>query len=46
MFLKKLLIHKNDLNKLNKENYIIDKLNKFFNKKIDILINNSGGPPP
>ena len=46
MFLKKLLILKHDLNQLNKEKYIINKVNKFFKKKIDILINNSGGPPP
>ncbi len=43
---KKLIILKHDLNQLNKEKYIINKVNKFFKKKIDILINNSGGPPP
>lgn len=46
VYKKRLLIFKHDLNQLNKENLIVNKVNKFFNQKIDILINNSGGPPP
>ena len=43
---RKLLIFKHDLSKLGKEKFLVKKIEKFFNKKIDILINNSGGPPP
>ena len=43
---KKLFIFKHDLNQLNKEKVIVNKVNKYFNQKIDVLINNSGGPPP
>ena len=39
----KFLIIKNDLNNLNKYKKVISLVDKFF-KKIDILINNSGGP--
>jgi 3-oxoacyl-[acyl-carrier protein] reductase len=43
---KKLLVFKHDLNKLGKENFLIKKIEKYFKNKVDILINNSGGPPP
>ena len=42
---EKLFIFKHDLNQLNKEKAIVNKINKYFNQKIDVLINNSGGPP-
>ena len=41
----KFLIIKHDLNNLNKSKKIISLVHKHFKKNIDILINNSGGPP-
>tara|TARA_B110000483_G_scaffold158549_1_gene188155 strand:- start:24975 stop:25775 length:801 start_codon:yes stop_codon:yes gene_type:complete len=46
IFEKKLFIFKHDLNQTNKEKLIVNKVNKYFHKNIDILVNNSGGPPP
>lgn len=43
---KKFFIFKHDLNNLGKEKSYIKKINNFFKTKIDILINNSGGPLP
>lgn len=41
----KFLIIKHDLNNMNNNKRVISLIHKYFKKKIDILINNSGGPP-
>ena len=46
LLFKKILVFKHDLNQLGNEKAYSKKIEKFFNNKIDILINNSGGPPP
>ena len=43
---KKLLIIKHDISNIKGHIKVIKKIRKKFKKDIDILINNSGGPPP
>ena len=42
----KILTLKHDLNNTKNIKNLFSKTEKYFNSKIDILINNSGGPPP
>lgn len=42
----KLLVVKHDISKIKNQSILIKKIRKKFNSNVDILINNSGGPPP
>ena len=42
----KLLVVKHDISKIKNQSILIKKIHKKFNSNVDILINNSGGPPP
>ena len=44
--IKRLLVLQHDISNLKKQSYLIKKIEKKFKTTIDILINNSGGPPP
>jgi len=46
LYKNKLLIIKHDISKLNNQFVLIKKIKKKFKSNVDILINNSGGPPP
>ena len=42
----KLLVVKHDISKIKSQSSLINKIRKKFSSNVDILINNSGGPPP
>lgn len=42
----KLLVIRHDISKTKNQSNLIKKIHKKFNSHVDILINNSGGPPP